>query len=241
MNDECFLAAIIADPDADLPRLAYADWLEEDGQQDRAEFIRDGIAVCYPERLNPHHDMGAGWDGVVDIMTQYPPDPSHCALCAAISRQRNSRVPQRLALEIGGLTGMPADWSGRKDSGANYVGVRCRRGFVAGVRCPLAAWSAAGPAIVRVHPVKELTITDRLAERRHRDSPQYGWFCYTRDGLPTAPELDAVPYPVWRLLPPEDQGRGTSKYFEGLEAAAVALRAAALCWAREHRGARSRA
>ena len=37
---EAFLAAIRAVPDDDLPRLVYADWLEEQGDADRAEFIR---------------------------------------------------------------------------------------------------------------------------------------------------------------------------------------------------------
>jgi uncharacterized protein (TIGR02996 family) len=32
--------AILADPDDDTPRLAYADWLCENGEDDRAEFIR---------------------------------------------------------------------------------------------------------------------------------------------------------------------------------------------------------
>lgn len=35
-----FLAAIVANPDDDLPRLVFADWLEENGDSDRAEFIR---------------------------------------------------------------------------------------------------------------------------------------------------------------------------------------------------------
>lgn len=34
------LAAIIANPDEDTPRLVYADWLQENGQEERAEFIR---------------------------------------------------------------------------------------------------------------------------------------------------------------------------------------------------------
>lgn len=37
---ESFLAAIIADPQEDAPRLIFADWLEEHGERDRAEFIR---------------------------------------------------------------------------------------------------------------------------------------------------------------------------------------------------------
>jgi uncharacterized protein (TIGR02996 family) len=41
MSDEAaFLAAIIANPDDDTPRLVYADWLDENGDPDRAEFIR---------------------------------------------------------------------------------------------------------------------------------------------------------------------------------------------------------
>lgn len=37
---EGLLAAILANPEADLPRLVYADWLDENGESERAEFIR---------------------------------------------------------------------------------------------------------------------------------------------------------------------------------------------------------
>jgi len=37
---EPFLQAIIEHPDDDAPRLVFADWLEEQGQTERAEFIR---------------------------------------------------------------------------------------------------------------------------------------------------------------------------------------------------------
>lgn len=41
MSDEqALLAAVIASPDDDLPRLVYADWLDEHHQSARAEFIR---------------------------------------------------------------------------------------------------------------------------------------------------------------------------------------------------------
>jgi uncharacterized protein (TIGR02996 family) len=40
MNDAALLAAILDSPDDDLPRLAFADWLEEHGDLDRAGFIR---------------------------------------------------------------------------------------------------------------------------------------------------------------------------------------------------------
>ena len=38
--DDAFLAAIIESPDDDGPRLVYADWLEENGHPERAEFLR---------------------------------------------------------------------------------------------------------------------------------------------------------------------------------------------------------
>jgi uncharacterized protein (TIGR02996 family) len=37
---EALVAAVIAEPEDDLPRLVYADWLDEHGESERAEFIR---------------------------------------------------------------------------------------------------------------------------------------------------------------------------------------------------------
>jgi uncharacterized protein (TIGR02996 family) len=48
--ESAFIRAIARDPDEDTPRLAFADWLSEHGQQDRAEFIR---AQCRLEGLPP--------------------------------------------------------------------------------------------------------------------------------------------------------------------------------------------
>ena len=47
------LAAICAEPDADAPRLVYADWLQEHGDEEQAQFIRDSIAL---EWLKDHED-----------------------------------------------------------------------------------------------------------------------------------------------------------------------------------------
>jgi uncharacterized protein (TIGR02996 family) len=48
--EEAFLGAIAEAPEDDLPRLAYADWLDEHGDPDRAEFIR---VQCELARLEP--------------------------------------------------------------------------------------------------------------------------------------------------------------------------------------------
>src|SRR4051812_38903581 len=47
MSDEtALLKAIIAHADEDTPRLAYADWLDENGDPDRAAFIRVQIRLA---------------------------------------------------------------------------------------------------------------------------------------------------------------------------------------------------
>jgi uncharacterized protein (TIGR02996 family) len=43
--EDAFLADILTNRDEDLPRLAYADWLEENGRAERAEFIRVQIEL----------------------------------------------------------------------------------------------------------------------------------------------------------------------------------------------------
>ena len=40
------LAAIVAEPDEDTPRLVYADWLQENGDTEQAQFIRDSIVLA---------------------------------------------------------------------------------------------------------------------------------------------------------------------------------------------------
>jgi uncharacterized protein (TIGR02996 family) len=47
MSDEAaLLAAIMSHPDEDTPRLVYADWLDENGASERAEFIRLQIGLA---------------------------------------------------------------------------------------------------------------------------------------------------------------------------------------------------
>jgi uncharacterized protein (TIGR02996 family) len=45
VTHDAFLAAILAAPDDDAPRLIYADYLDEQGECDRAEFIRVQVAL----------------------------------------------------------------------------------------------------------------------------------------------------------------------------------------------------
>src|SRR5215218_8501544 len=49
MNDhDALLNAIGEHPEEDTPRLMYADWLEENGQPERADFVRTQVEVAKP-------------------------------------------------------------------------------------------------------------------------------------------------------------------------------------------------
>jgi len=46
-------AAVLADPDDDLPRLVFADWLDESGDPDRARFVRSQVALAALPEWDP--------------------------------------------------------------------------------------------------------------------------------------------------------------------------------------------
>ena len=50
-----FLDDIVANIDDDTPRLVYADWLDENGQPERAEFIRVQCELARAEPWTPRH------------------------------------------------------------------------------------------------------------------------------------------------------------------------------------------
>jgi uncharacterized protein (TIGR02996 family) len=63
---EPFLRAICANPEDDTARLAYADWLDENGDADRAEFIRLQISL-HADAL-PEGDRGATEARVAELL-----------------------------------------------------------------------------------------------------------------------------------------------------------------------------
>ncbi len=54
---EPFYAAIRAAPDDDLPRLVFADWLDENGQPERAEYLRLTCAIA----REPDGELKSAW------------------------------------------------------------------------------------------------------------------------------------------------------------------------------------
>ncbi len=81
MNDyDALLAAVLANPEDDVPRLVFADWMEESGQPAlvaRAHFIRAQVesaqlpegdpdrAACERKADDLYREYGAGWNAVL--------------------------------------------------------------------------------------------------------------------------------------------------------------------------------
>jgi uncharacterized protein (TIGR02996 family) len=86
------LAGIAAEPDEDAPRLVYADYLDEHGDHDRAEFIRVQCEAERCRRGDPQCTSGsASWCPVCGDCTCASPEdsksdagcPLHCPLTSA--------------------------------------------------------------------------------------------------------------------------------------------------------------
>jgi uncharacterized protein (TIGR02996 family) len=54
---DALLAAVLAEPDDDAPRLVYADWLDENGRPERATFIRLQIELARLAWYDPRRDV----------------------------------------------------------------------------------------------------------------------------------------------------------------------------------------
>ena len=73
-DHDALLAAVIADPDADLPRLVYADYLEEAGDEAdaaRAEFIRLQCGIAERERTERVAEGDPDWERAAELADDY--------------------------------------------------------------------------------------------------------------------------------------------------------------------------
>jgi uncharacterized protein (TIGR02996 family) len=131
-----FLAAVLAEPHNDAPRLGYADWLEETGEPElaaRGEFIRVQVEIA---RLQKQ-------------VKRYPPYPSRLDSEVVVSPPRLPALRRREGELLG--PNWPAwcgsEWAARCHCENLWPAPPCptpsitfRRGFVAEITCTCADW-----------------------------------------------------------------------------------------------------
>jgi uncharacterized protein (TIGR02996 family) len=240
-TEEALMAAVIADPEDDLPRLAYADFCGEHGDDARAELIRVQLEMepvrslcnccsCVKRRGGgQHHNGPCGLD---------------CRDHRHLRRRERELLhdPVHWWAWLAGLyaiTGRSAidDLDHCSDVPDTFA-VRFRRGFVADVALPTAAWVRHGPALVRAAPLERVTLFGKepycpawesLPPGAH---PCWWWVCASRHN---ANRPEALPRPLFRALARlrrEERRTGTGLGFADRDAALAALSEAARRWAR---------
>ncbi len=134
-NADAFLAAVIADPDADGPRLAYADWLDERHDAARAEFIRVQCTLAKVDENNRDiHPLAAREQNLLK---------RHC--------DEWLRPLQEIAYP------RARRWFGRRFGKAEVTAV-FRRGFPEAVLIPAERFFERGAELCRAAPIREIKL-----------------------------------------------------------------------------------
>lgn len=132
---DALLAAILAHPDEDTPRLAFADLLDEEGETERAAFIREQIAGG--------SNINGRWiKAPRPFSAKWFPDLPQWAL--QVDPEGKGWLPTR---NLGDHQGVAR--------------ALVTRGFVGAVACRFAAYRGNAIAWFRSHPIQRVVITDK--------------------------------------------------------------------------------
>lgn len=168
-DGDALLAAVIASPDEDTPRLVYADWLEENGRAAWAEFIRVQVALAraeadeepvpgdVPEEARAAYRAGqrVGFHREASALASLTGQPCRCVLCLRERAYGAWHSLDRL--------GIDREWFPVLDASQVPPGDRpfalVRRGFWEAVRCAGEEWLARGDAVRAAQPATRVVLT----------------------------------------------------------------------------------
>jgi uncharacterized protein (TIGR02996 family) len=173
-DGDALLAAILAHPGEDTPRLMYADWLDENGEPARAEFIRVQVAIarpgCYACQFR------------AEVLPNSSPAaaPRSCR-CPADKRALPGRERELLEEHRGALVPVVAGLDVEpclnpdtrypvEDGRATGLPVR---GLCERLRITASDWLTHADAILARHPVRRVRITDEIAVEINVEDEQF--------------------------------------------------------------------
>ena len=137
---EAFIRAVCAEPDEDTPRLAFADLLDEEGEGERAAFIRSQV------ECHARGECLEEWGEVLARHDWFPGIPNG-ALCTD---------------PAGWKLDEPAPGSGdRRRDPAAVARALVTRGFVSAVSCTFRAYRARAVELFAAHPITLVRLTDK--------------------------------------------------------------------------------
>ncbi len=154
-QEQALLAAILAEPGEDAHRLIMADWFEEHGQDERAEFIRvqveaDQLALL-AEQTDRLDNIGLDWSLLQADKRQRAAVLGNQQLTMLRSNEFWDTLPFPSWAKLYRYTHPPQDH-------ARFF----RRGFIHTIHCSLSAWKEYGSAIVSRHPIERVETVEEL-------------------------------------------------------------------------------
>jgi uncharacterized protein (TIGR02996 family) len=235
-NSDAFMRAICAEPVDDYPRRVYADWLDERGEGERAEFVRVQIEIAATENY-PGERFCERANGLLRTGVR---DCHRCEPCRLRRRERE------LLAARGGEWAAPcglfyddilvgSGWTVHlrepiivtpgtpPHTHGNGCIARFRRGFVAEVACAWTDWQTHAAAIRAATPLERVRLTDGPALGFDMPDASHGgmvhWLAdgagnrigrrmWVRDDHDPRRDLLAAEYPgIAFELPPADASR----------------------------------
>lgn len=241
---ESLLQAIFEHPADDAVRLVYADWLEENGECERAEFIRvqvelAGLPACTKTRAEHLCCRFCDAGGTAMLRRQLELLSRHWSGWC-----RGAGLPPCQTRVCRNLIGGSA-WKLQPGEQA----VTFSRGFISAVRLPLQAWLDHGHALVRAHPLTRVELSDHEPlplsvepagpsdpwAGRYAWSPPIAWTDPPEEAGEGDPDalLGTLPAAVFALLTGRRlEGNPVTVYEPSLDAAKDDLSGALLAWAK---------
>lgn len=144
---DAVLQAILEHPDDDLPRLQYADLLEEQGQGERAEFIRVQLELAdLPKQPGIHR----AWTH----------DDNLHLICKCHGCQLHKQ--EQILLYKSEVSYLANWWHWIQPLNLELAYVVFRRGFLESITCPWEHWHAHADAITAQHPIREVRLTTHM-------------------------------------------------------------------------------
>jgi uncharacterized protein (TIGR02996 family) len=153
IRDLALERAVLADPADDAPRLVYADWLDEQGESDRAALIRVQVELTRRRKVRGHNPCECTGSGVVckRCKQQLRWDAEDSNLLTAQARLQTQRNLSRWFPDVSLLA------STKPRSAYRPIG-HVSRGFIAHVSLDLAYIDTQMEAVFARHPVERASI-----------------------------------------------------------------------------------
>lgn len=157
-TDHALRRAIIADPEDDTHRLVWADWLDENGQEERAELVRRQVSAdggqchqCHAAELGEQHANGPcrcmpAWKDMVAFSGH------------ALARSGHAWLPLATWPVCCRASGRTVSVGRAKGKGPAYWAFTFRRGLAHSCRMTGAEWMQVGHTVVKAAPVRHVRL-----------------------------------------------------------------------------------